>query len=131
MKQLITRQPPQERVRQSGPPSIKQQGMNGGRDAVIRFGRCCVLPRARQLLVDGQPIGLGGRAFDLLPGPAHFTEEIIQAFYDRIYRKPETTFGNVKANVLAVKDPSVRPENFWRVLRDSCPPLQARPVSKS
>jgi len=28
--------------------------------------RFCVLPRARQLLIDGQPIELGSRAFDLL-----------------------------------------------------------------
>jgi len=34
--------------------------------AVIRFGRCCVLPRARQLLVDGHPVEIGGRAFELL-----------------------------------------------------------------
>jgi len=32
----------------------------------IRFGRFRVLPRARQLLVDGQPVELGSRAFDLL-----------------------------------------------------------------
>jgi FixJ family two-component response regulator/DNA-binding winged helix-turn-helix (wHTH) protein len=35
-------------------------------DAVLRFARFCVLPRARQLLIDGQPIELGSRAFDLL-----------------------------------------------------------------
>jgi DNA-binding winged helix-turn-helix (wHTH) protein len=35
-------------------------------DAVIRFGRYCVVPPARQLLIDGQPVKLGGRAFDIL-----------------------------------------------------------------
>jgi DNA-binding response OmpR family regulator len=35
-------------------------------DAVMQFGRFCVLPRARQLLVDRQPVELGSRAFDLL-----------------------------------------------------------------
>jgi hypothetical protein len=31
------------------------------------------------------------------PRTAHFKEDIIQAFYDGIKHKPETTFGNVKA----------------------------------
>ena len=35
-------------------------------DKVIRFGRFSVVPQARQLLIDGQPIQLGSRAFDLL-----------------------------------------------------------------
>src|SRR5246127_2487965 len=38
------------------------------------------------------------------PRPARFKEEIIQAFYDAIRPRPETTFGNVKADVLADKD---------------------------
>jgi hypothetical protein len=54
--------------------------------------------------------------------PGRFKEEIIQAFYDGIHRKPETTFGNVKADVLADKDPSFRPENFCRVIRASAWP---------
>ena len=56
------------------------------------------------------------------PRPGRFKEEIIQAFYDGIHRKPETTFGNVKADVLAGKDPSFRPENFCRVIRASAWP---------
>jgi hypothetical protein len=56
------------------------------------------------------------------PRPGHFKEEIIQAFYDAIHVKPETTFGNVKADVLADKDPSFRPENFCRVIRSSAWP---------
>src|SRR6201997_5460273 len=53
------------------------------------------------------------------PRPEKFKEEIIQAFYDTIHLKPETTFGNVKADVLADKDLSFRPENFCRVIRAS------------
>jgi HD domain len=56
------------------------------------------------------------------PRPGRFKEEIIQAFYDAIHPRPETTFGNVKADVLADKDPSFRPENFCRVIRASAWP---------
>src|SRR6202047_1136787 len=38
------------------------------------------------------------------PRTEHFKEDIIQTFYDGIKHKPETTFGNVKADVLAHKD---------------------------
>ena len=59
---------------------------------------------------------------DAHPRPGRFKEEIIQAFYDGIQHKPETTFGNVKADVLADRDPSFRPENFCRVIRASAWP---------
>jgi HD domain len=48
-----------------------------------------------------------------------FKEDIIQAFYDGIKHKPETTFGNVKADVLADKDPHFRRGNFCSVIRGS------------
>src|SRR5208282_3756684 len=50
------------------------------------------------------------------PRPAQFKEDIIQAFYDGIRHKPETTFGNVKADVLADKDPNFERANFCRVI---------------
>ena len=53
------------------------------------------------------------------PRTAYFKEDIIQAFYDGIKHKPETTFGNVKADVLADKDPSFRRGNFCSVIRGS------------
>jgi len=53
------------------------------------------------------------------PRSDHFKEDIIQAFYDGIKRKPDTTFGNVKADVLADKDPSFRRGNFCSVIRGS------------
>ena len=53
------------------------------------------------------------------PRTEHFKEDIIQAFYDGIKHKPQTTFGNVKADVLADKDPSFKPGNFCAVIRGS------------
>jgi hypothetical protein len=35
------------------------------------------------------------------PRPGRFKEDIIQAFYDGFHHRPETTFGNVNADVLA------------------------------
>jgi len=53
------------------------------------------------------------------PRTEHFKEDIIQAFYEGIKHKPDTTFGNVKADVLADKDASFQRENFCRVIRGS------------
>jgi HD domain len=53
------------------------------------------------------------------PRTKHFKEDIIQAFYDGIHHKPETTFGNVKADVLADKDPKFQRMNFCSVIRGS------------
>jgi HD domain len=53
------------------------------------------------------------------PRTPHFKEDIIQAFYNGIKDKPETTFGNVKADVLADKDPHFARGNFCSVIRSS------------
>ncbi|MEB6592000.1 MULTISPECIES: HD domain-containing protein [Pseudomonas] len=53
------------------------------------------------------------------PRGPHFKEEIIQAFYDGIRHKPQTTFGNVKADVIADKEASFKPGNFCSVIRNS------------
>jgi HD domain len=56
------------------------------------------------------------------PCTDRFKEDIIQAFYDGIKYRPETTFGNVKADVLADKDPAIRRINFCSVIRASAWP---------
>jgi hypothetical protein len=56
------------------------------------------------------------------PRGAHFKEDIIQAFYDGIKAKPDTTFGNVKADVRADKDPNFKRGNFCGVIRGSAWP---------
>lgn len=56
---------------------------------------------------------------EAFPRTPHFKEDILQAFYDGIRHKPQTTFGNVKADVLADKDPAFIPGNFCSVIRSS------------
>jgi HD domain len=53
------------------------------------------------------------------PRTGQFKEDIIQAFYDGIKHKPDTTFGNVKADVLADKDPAFKRGDFCSVIRGS------------
>jgi hypothetical protein len=56
---------------------------------------------------------------EAFPRRPSFKEDILQAFYDGIKHKPETTFGNVKADVLADKDPGFHRGNFCSVIRNS------------
>ena len=53
------------------------------------------------------------------PRTPAFKEDIIQAFYDGIKHKPDTTFGNVKADVIADKEPHFHRGNFCSVIRNS------------
>src|SRR5260370_8641413 len=57
------------------------------------------------------------------PRTDHFKEDIIQAFYDGIKHKPDTTFGNVKADAIADKEPHFHPANFSTAI-----PRSARPA---
>jgi DNA-binding response OmpR family regulator len=67
MQQLSSpRQFARQATLQWDPPSTRRHEISVSGDGGVRFGRFCVLPRARQLLVDGQPVELGSRAFDLL-----------------------------------------------------------------
>jgi hypothetical protein len=53
------------------------------------------------------------------PRTPQFEEDLIQAFYDGIKHKPDTTFGNVNADVLADKDPHFHRGNYCSVIRGS------------
>lgn len=53
------------------------------------------------------------------PRSAAFKEDIIEAFYQGIKHKPQTTFGNVKADVIHDKDAAFIPGNFCSVIRQS------------
>lgn len=53
------------------------------------------------------------------PRTPAFKDDIIQAFYDGIKHRPDTTFGNVKADVIADKEPHFHRGNFCDVIRGS------------
>src|SRR6266850_3507701 len=87
------------------PPNTSRHEASASGDAVIRFGRFCILPRARQLLVDGQPIELGSRAFDLLmvligaPGILITKQEIIS----RVWPDTVVEESNLKVQMSALR----------------------------
>jgi hypothetical protein len=53
------------------------------------------------------------------PRGGHFKENIIEAFARGIVNKPLTTFGNVKADVLALKDPGYKRLDFCSIILGS------------
>jgi hypothetical protein len=53
---------------------------------------------------------------------ANFKENIINHFANGIKKKPLTTFGNVKADVLALKDPNYQRMNFCSIILGSAWP---------
>src|SRR5262245_5134204 len=53
------------------------------------------------------------------PREANFKENIIDHFAQGIIKKPATTFGNVKADVLALKDPNYQRMNFCAIILGS------------
>src|SRR5260370_10270535 len=90
---------------QADPRSTSRHEVSVGDDAVVRFGRFCVLPRARQLLIDGRPVELGSRAFDLLmvligaPGTLITKKEIMSRVWpDRVVEE-----SNLKLQMSALR----------------------------
>jgi len=71
------------------------------------------------LTYDEYPEAVRGAVVQAHPRLGTFKQDIIQTFYDGIQHKPDTTFGNVKADVLEFKDPSFRRGNFCQVILGS------------
>jgi HD superfamily phosphodiesterase len=53
------------------------------------------------------------------PRGQHFKEGIIQAFYEGMKHRPDTTFGTMNDDVIADKDPSFKRGNFCSIIRGS------------
>jgi hypothetical protein len=53
------------------------------------------------------------------PRGGDFKNNIIQAFYDGMKHRPNSTFGTVNSDVLGLKDNKFQPINFCRVILDS------------
>jgi DNA-binding response OmpR family regulator len=106
MQQLVfPRQFAHQPMLQRDRPSTSRREVSIIGDAVIRFGRFCVLPRARQLLVDGHPVELGSRAFDLLmvligaPGTLVTKNEIMS----RVWPDTVVEESNLKVQMSALR----------------------------
>jgi len=82
------------------------------------------LVRLQQLLCGAHsspfdPRRRGETVVSAFPRTPRFEEDIIQAFYDGVKHRPDTTFGNVKADVIADKNPHFHRGNFCNVIRNS------------
>jgi HD domain len=77
---------------------------------VLGLGFQVVSDRDRQLVVDAHPRG------------TQFKQDIVEAFYQGNKHKPDTTFGNVNADVLALKDPHFHRTDFCSVIHNSAWP---------
>lgn len=77
---------------------------------VLGMGFAMVSDTDRQRVVDAHPRG------------TQFKEDIIEAFYQGNKHKPDSTFGNVNADVLALKDPHFHRTDFCSVIRHSAWP---------
>ena len=106
MQQLsIPRQFAHQPLVHSDQPGDSRQDESVEGDTAIRSGRFCVLPRARQLLIDGQPVELGGRAFDLLkalirvPGTVLTKSEIMS----RVWPDTVVEESNLKVQMAALR----------------------------
>jgi hypothetical protein len=56
---------------------------------------------------------------DAFPHPPGFAEGLLQALYDGLEHRPETTHGTGLADVVAEKDPHFQPRNFCILMRRS------------
>jgi hypothetical protein len=65
------------------------------------------------------------------PRGASFKERIIDAFYDGMKSRPLTTFGTVNADVLELRDPHFKRQNFCTIIRTSAWPERADPASNT
>jgi len=103
MKQLKARHLPSGRAHVSGPS--KRKRVDGGGDTAFEFGRSRVLLRQRQLFVDGVPVELGTRAFDLLlilleaDGALVTKEELL----DRVWPSVIVSEENLKVHVSVLR----------------------------
>jgi len=74
---------------------------------VLGMGYLNVTDVEREAVVNAHPRG------------DHFKEQIIRAFHDGFCHKPETTFGTVNDDVLALLDPNFKRANFCSIILGS------------
>src|ERR1700720_3129029 len=76
-----------------------------GTPAAIEFGRFRVLPRRREFLIEGRPVELGGRAFDVLMTLIEARGAVISkdALMKRVWPDRIVEENNLQAQILALR----------------------------
>jgi predicted ATPase/DNA-binding winged helix-turn-helix (wHTH) protein len=94
--------------------------MVGGSDASagVEFGRFRALPRRRELLADGQPAKLGGRAFDVLMTliEAHGAVVSKDALMERVWPGQVVEENNLQAHISALRSALGADRNLIRTV---------------
>ena len=73
--------------------------------ASVEFGRFRILPRRREVLVDGWPIELGGRAFDVLLTLIEANGAVVEKddLVNRVWPGRIIEEGNLRAQIRALR----------------------------
>src|SRR3984893_1664637 len=87
--------------------------------AIIEFGRFRILPHRRELLVDGQPIRIGGRAFDVLMAmiEARGADLSKDALMSRVWPDRGVEQNALQAQISALRDIFVADRDLIRTVR--------------
>src|SRR5712672_2608753 len=73
--------------------------------AAIKFGRFRVLPRRREFLIEGRPVELGGRAFDVLMALIEASGAVVgkDALMHRVWPDRIVEENNLQAQISALR----------------------------
>src|SRR6202011_6174838 len=73
--------------------------------ASVAFGRFWVLPHRRELLADGQPVKLGGRAFDVLMALIEARGAVLSkdALMNRVWPDRIVEENNLQSQIVALR----------------------------
>src|SRR4030088_1748545 len=73
--------------------------------AAIEFGRFRVLPRRREFLIEGRPVELGGRAFDVLMALIEASGAVVgkDALMNRVWPDRIVEENNLQAQIAALR----------------------------
>jgi DNA-binding winged helix-turn-helix (wHTH) protein len=91
--------------RENPPPNGAYSSSPTAADAMLEFGRFRVLLRGRRLIVDGVPLELGTRAFDLLVALLEADGALVtkEELLDRVWRGIIVSDENLKAQISVLR----------------------------
>ena len=102
--------------RKNPPPHGANRSSPVAADAILEFGRFCVLLRRRQLVADGVPIKLGTRAFDLLLALLEADGSLLtkEELMSRVWLSIVVADENLKVQISALREALGEDRDFIR-----------------